>query len=397
VIAHLRLLSTFRATQAIVSAVPNQDSTIAFAVVSYVSVLGVLAFAVILFLDLRRRRLDPAKLIRRPVLEMLDVLPPALTGACGLFAVIALYPEARATGMLSLRSPAFVGAALCVIALPIFWYEGKKQIQFQRPIGLIFAEGLFFCGAVNLILLLPARSEPTRSPSITFLVGAATMLVSIGMIALIVPPFMRRYEGLRILDRIAEDEQSVQPEYTPATPECPHPELWHMLDSQTTEVEVLDFLKTIVTTIKPQLVVETGTFLGHGTVKLAEGVKENGFGRVITVEFDPAIRSRALRRFDASGLSQWIESRLESSLDTVIEGEIDLLYSDSHLANREAEIRRLLPQLNTRGLLIIHDASSHFKIVREAVLRLEAEGLISAVLLSTPRGVVVAQRREVCV
>jgi hypothetical protein len=54
-----------------------------------------------------------------------------------------------------------------------------------------------------------------------------------------------------------------------------------------------------------------------------------------------------------------------------------------------------LPQLDPRGLLVIHDASSHFKLVREAALRLEAEGLISAVLLSTPRGVVVAQRRDV--
>jgi hypothetical protein len=44
-------------------------------------------------------------------------------------------------------------------------------------------------------------------------------------------------------------------------------------------------------------------------------------------------------------------------------------------------------------VLVIHDASSHFKLVREAALRLEAEGLISAVLLSTPRGVVIAQRR----
>ena len=391
----LELLSTFRATKAILCAVPPQNSIAANALVSCAFVLGILAFAIILFLDLRRRRLEPAKLIRRPVLEILDLLPSALTGACGIFLIVALYPQARATGMIPLRSPAVVGAALCVIALPIFWSEGRRQLQFQRPIGLIFAEGLFFCGAANLITLFLARSEATRS--VTFLASAATMLVSFGMIALIVPPFMRRYEGLRILDRVAEDEQSVQPEYTPATPECPNPELWRMLDSQTTEVEVLDFLKSIVTTIKPKLVVETGTFLGHGTVKLAEGVKENGFGRVITVEFDPEIRTRALRRFDASGLSRWIESRLESSLDTIIEGQIDLLYSDSHLANREAEIRRLLPQLNPRGLLIIHDASSHFKIVREAVLRLEAEGLISAVLLSTPRGVVVAQRREVFV
>jgi predicted O-methyltransferase YrrM len=81
-------------------------------------------------------------------------------------------------------------------------------------------------------------------------------------------------------------------------------------------------------------------------------------------------------------------------LETNIEGTIDLLYSDSHLANREAEIRRLLPSLDPRGVLVIHDASSHFKIVRDAALRLEQEGLISAVLLSTPRGVVIAQRRE---
>ncbi|AXC14010.1 O-methyltransferase [Acidisarcina polymorpha] len=196
------------------------------------------------------------------------------------------------------------------------------------------------------------------------------------------------------MERVADDEQFTQPEYTPATPECPQPELWKMLDSQTTEVEVLELLKTLVTTLKPKLVVETGTFLGHGTVKLAEGVKENGFGKVITVEFDASIHARAVKRFEDSGLAPWIESRLESSLETVIDGSIDLLYSDSHLANREAEIQRLLPQLDPRGVLVIHDASSHFKLVPEAALRMEAEGLISAVLLSTPRGVVIAQRRD---
>jgi len=32
--------------------------------------------------------------------------------------------------------------------------------------------------------------------------------------------------------------------------------------------------------------------------------------------------------------------------------------------------------------------------VREAALRMEAEGLISVVLLPTPRGLVIAQKRE---
>jgi DNA-binding GntR family transcriptional regulator len=33
-------------------------------------------------------------------------------------------------------------------------------------------------------------------------------------------------------------------------------------------------------------------------------------------------------------------------------------------------------------------------VVREAALRLEAEGLVSVVLLPTPRGLVVAQKRH---
>jgi predicted O-methyltransferase YrrM len=224
--------------------------------------------------------------------------------------------------------------------------------------------------------------------------SSVPLLAGVAIVAFIVPPFYSKYEGLRILDRIGGRAQFAQREYAPATPECPQPELWHMVDSQTTELEVLDFLKTLVKTIKPRVILETGTFLGHGTVKLAEGIRENGFGRVITIEADPAIRASANQRFKDLGLSEWIESRLESSLETTIDDTIDLFYSDSHLADREAEVRRLLPQLDPNGLLVIHDASSHFKTVREAALRLEQEGLISMVLLPTPRGVVVAQRRE---
>jgi len=296
--------------------------------------------------------------------------------------------------MLPLRSPVVLSFLFSIAVFPLFWMEGRKQIQFQRPVGLLFAEWLMFAGTLRILMTLLTAGKTHSSILQSVLIALPSLVAGIAIIIAIVPPFMKKYEGLRILERIGGDEQFTQAEYTPATPECPQPELWKMLDSQTTEVEVLDFLKTLVTTLKPKIVVETGTFLGHGTAKLAEGVRENGFGKVITVEFDPAIRARAVQRFEESGLAPWIESRLESSLEAVIEGTIDLLYSDSHLANREAEIRRLLPQLDPRGVLVIHDASSHFKLVREAALRLEAEGLISAVLLSTPRGVVIAQRRE---
>lgn len=183
------------------------------------------------------------------------------------------------------------------------------------------------------------------------------------------------------------------PEYHRATPECPHPERWSMYDSMTAEAEVLEFLRTLVTTIKPGLIVETGSFLGVSTLWMAEGLKRNGFGRVVSCEFDATVFAKAQEKIAASGLAEWIELRNESSLEMNVDGEIDLFFSDSDLPIREQEVKRYLPQINPQGLILMHDASSHLKTVRDAALRMETEGLISVVLLPTPRGLVVAQRR----
>lgn len=184
------------------------------------------------------------------------------------------------------------------------------------------------------------------------------------------------------------------PEYHRATPECPHPERWRMYDSMTAEAEVLEFLRTLVTTIKPELIVETGSFLGVSTLWMAEGLRANGFGKIISCEFDPVVFARAGEKIAASGLSKWIELRNESSLEMQVPGTIDLLFSDSDMPIRAAEVRRYLPQIRSTGLILLHDASSHLKTVRDAAFTLEQEGLLSCVFLPTPRGLVVAQKRE---
>ncbi len=206
--------------------------------------------------------------------------------------------------------------------------------------------------------------------------------------------FKKEKQEHRILRQMERTGDVMQPEYHRATPECPHPERWSMYDSMSAEVEVLEFLRTLVTTAKPELVVETGTFSGISTLWIAEGLKRNGRGKVITCEFDPVVYAKAKSRIQESELGEWIECRNESSLDVKIEGAIDLFFSDSDMPVREQEVRRFLPQINSFGLIVMHDASSHLKTVREAALKLEREGLISVVLLPTPRGLVVAQKRE---
>src|SRR6266404_1524192 len=136
--------------------------------------------------------------------------------------------------------------------------------------------------------------------------------------------FKKEKQEHRILRQI-ERGDNLQPEYHRATPECPHPERWSMYDSMTAEAEVLEFLRTLVTTTKPDLVVETGTFSGISTLWIAEALQRNGRGKVITCEFDPVVYAKAKARIAESGLSNWIECRNESSLDMKIEGTIDLL------------------------------------------------------------------------
>ena len=198
----------------------------------------------------------------------------------------------------------------------------------------------------------------------------------------------------RVLREAVQRAGQLVPEYHRPTPECPHPDRWSMYDSMTAEVEVLEFLRTLVTTIKPSLVVETGTFMGVSTLWIAEALRLNGFGKIITCEQDAKLFDAARQKFDASELRDLIELRNESSLEMKVDGAIDLFFSDSDMPIREREVRRYLPQISPFGVILMHDASSHLKQVREAALNLEREGLISVVLLPTPRGLVVAQKRE---
>ena len=61
----------------------------------------------------------------------------------------------------------------------------------------------------------------------------------------------------------------------------------------------------------------------------------------------------------------------------------------------EARCGHSVPHLmSSKGMPNIHDASSHLKTVRDAGKALEDEGLLSCVYLPTPRGLIVAQKRE---
>lgn len=362
----------------------------------FIAIAGLAGAFAVLYFDLRRRRFVPLRFSAWKSISALDVIWPAAVAGTVIGLAVSLVPVAIALRSLPLDSPTIWRIAAGTALAAYLWGDGRRAIQFQRPGGLVCGEALILIGAYLLIESAVSSTASGDSAQRMWSRRASILAIVIGgaITSVVVSKYLKRFEGLRILDRIAEQGEVVQAEYVPATAECPHPQRWKMMDAQTSELEVLDFLKCIVTTAKPGLIVETGTFLAYGTLKMAEGLKENGFGKIITIEHDPNIFAKANQRIEASGLRRWIENRHESSLETQIEGTIDILFSDSWGPIREKEVRRFLPQIDARGLILVHDAGSHFGVVREAMLRMEREGLISTVLVSTPRGLAIAQKRE---
>ncbi len=276
------------------------------------------------------------------------------------------------------------------------WRRGARAIRHPLAPGVIVGEFLILFG-LSRFLVEFIRINPPVLWGMSNAQVAALLTIVAGVILLMIA--RRRFRKVdpvhKVLDHVVQHgNQETKPEYHRATPECPHPERWRMFDTMTAEVEVLDFLKCLMTTVKPNLVVETGTFLAVSTLYMAEGLKQNGSGKIITCEPDKEVFAKAKEKIDASGLGKFIDFRCQSSLETRVSGAIDVLFCDSLPELREPEVRHFLPQINPNGLILMHDASSHLKTVRTAAQRMEEEGLLSVVFLPTPRGLVIAQKRE---
>lgn len=293
-------------------------------------------------------------------------------------AELILYPAERPSRLLLL------GALVVLAACIHLFHELDRANVLQRPAGLAFGQTLMIAGLIPWCF---GFRRVRLDAYIASVPGVIILLIRL-------KTYFGTTEERRVLKQMSVEGEKLQPEYTEPSSECPQPRLWSMYDPMTAEKEVLELLYAVVRAAKPRLALETGTFSGISSIYMARAMQENGRGRLITCEFDPVVHENARARFQRDGLSSIVDCRLGSSLELDVNDEIDLLYCDSAVEIRGAEVRRFLRNVNPFGLILMHDAGSRFKVVREAALQMEAEGLISVVLISTPRGLVLAQKRE---
>ena len=184
---------------------------------------------------------------------------------------------------------------------------------------------------------------------------------------------------------------NVCPECTELTLNCKYPQLYKMNSRVGSEIEVLEFLKAITILIKPKLILETGTYNGNGTIAFAEGLKKNGFGKVISIEYD-----KELALIAKNNLSQYpVEIINCNSLSYTPTGNIDLLFLDSKRSIRKDEFLRFKPFLHESSIIIWHDSSYRERNhdVFDAVEEFYNSGIIDRILFPTPRGITISKLR----
>ena len=113
------------------------------------------------------------------------------------------------------------------------------------------------------------------------------------------------------------------------------------------------FLEFLVFALRPQLVLEIGTFTGYSSISMASALPAGG--RIVTCDVNAEAHATARRHAEAAGVVDRIEYRLGPALDTIatLDGPFDLVFIDADKTNYANYYEAVLPKLAPSGIIAI--------------------------------------------
>jgi caffeoyl-CoA O-methyltransferase len=164
-------------------------------------------------------------------------------------------------------------------------------------------------------------------------------------------------------------------------------------------------LATLVAMLKPQRVLEIGTFTGYSALSMAESLPPGG--RIVTCDISEEHVAIARRHIADSPFADRIEIKVGPALESIaaLEGPFDLVFIDadkeSYLAYYEAVLPKLAPDgviaadnvLWSGRLLDENDTSEATRALREFNDRIVADERVEVVMLTVRDGLSLIRRR----
>ena len=123
-------------------------------------------------------------------------------------------------------------------------------------------------------------------------------------------------------------------------------------------------LKMMVRMIRPQHILELGTFTGYSALCLAEGLADDSC-RLDTIEIDDELEDFIRAHFDASPLAPRINLHIGDARDVLptIEGDFDLVFIDANKREYCQYYEMVFPRVASGGFIIADSTLWDGKVV----------------------------------
>jgi caffeoyl-CoA O-methyltransferase len=152
------------------------------------------------------------------------------------------------------------------------------------------------------------------------------------------------------------------------------------------------FLSFVVAMLRPQLVLEIGTFTGYSALSMAESLPPGG--RIITCDISEEHVAIARRHIEASPYGDRIEIKVGPALDTVrgLDGPFDLAFIDADKPGYLDYYEAIVPKLAEHGVIAVDNVLWSGRVVKD-----EGVDDPNTAVLQRFNDHVVADERVVCV
>ena len=123
---------------------------------------------------------------------------------------------------------------------------------------------------------------------------------------------------------------------------------------------VLSFISQL---IRPETILEIGTYTGYATLCLAEGLTKNG--KIHTIEINEELIDFQKKYFDQSKFKNQIFTHIGDAIDIIpkLKLKYDLIFLDADKANYPNYIEMVVPKLKKGGVLVADNVLWNGKVL----------------------------------
>ncbi len=116
--------------------------------------------------------------------------------------------------------------------------------------------------------------------------------------------------------------------------------------------------------IKPERILEIGTYTGYSAICMAEGLTDNGV--LITLDKNEELEEMVRGFFEEAGIQDKVDFRLGNALELIpeLDGPFDLVFIDADKANYYNYFKLVFDKVRPGGFIIADNVLWSGKVVR---------------------------------